>query len=170
MDTIWLFLPAGIANMSPVIFKWLPILNYPVDFNKTINNKRIFGDHKTYRGLFFGILMAIITVYVEKQIIKSNSLIDYQQVNAIYLGFLLGFGALGGDLIKSFFKRRFNVQPGVSWVPFDQLDWIVGALLAVSIYQCLSWKAWLIALFFAVILHPLVNLFGYCLGIKKNKF
>jgi CDP-2,3-bis-(O-geranylgeranyl)-sn-glycerol synthase len=169
IDTIWLFLPAGIANMSPVIFKWLPIFNYPVDCNKTFNNKRIFGDHKTYRGLFVGVLMAILTVYIEKQFINNNSLIDYNEINVAFLGFLLGFGALGGDLLKSFFKRQFNVQPGVSWMPFDQIDWILGALLAISLYQCVNWRVWVISLSLGLILHILINIIGYYLGIKKNR-
>lgn len=170
ISTFWLFLPAGIANMSPVLFKWLPFLNYPVDFYQTCRQKRIFGDHKTFRGLVVGIMMAIITVYLQKKFPTAYALIDYNKINTIYLGVLLGGGALLGDLIKSFFKRQFNVLPGLSWMPYDQLDWIIGALVAISIYQLINWKIWLIALFFAGILHPLVNIFGYYLGVKRNKF
>lgn len=32
LQTFWLFLPAGFANMAPVLFKWFPFFGYPVDF------------------------------------------------------------------------------------------------------------------------------------------
>jgi len=34
-----------------------------------------------------------------------------------------------GDIIESFFKRRIGKKRGESWVPFDQLDFILGVLL-----------------------------------------
>ena len=39
------------------------------------------------------------------------------------------FGALFGDIIESFFKRRIGKNRGENWIPFDQLDFIVGVLI-----------------------------------------
>lgn len=158
--------------MVPVLFKWLPLFNTPVDFNKKIGELPIFGPHKTYRGFFVGIIFAILTVYLQTAITPSRSywLVDYNSANAILLGFLLGFGALGGDLIKSFFKRRIKVASGRTWVPFDQIDWIVGALLLSMTVVDFSLKQALVAIVLFGILHPLINLLGYFLKIKSNKF
>jgi len=169
IQVFWLFLPAGFANMAPVLFKWVPFLDTPVDLGGKMGGKRILGDHKTFRGLIFGILVAVIVVYLQR-LIGYGPLIDYSSVNILWLGFLLGFGAVFGDMVKSFFKRRTGIKPGRSWVPFDQLDWVVGAIVFVNLHVALSFKLDLIALILFGLLHPVVNYVGYLLRIKKSKW
>lgn len=176
MDLIrifWFFLPAGMANMAPVLFRWINFLNYPIDFNKQLNKKPIFGKNKTFRGLFFGIVLAILVVYIQKILYAHTvniSLIDYSVLNPLLLGFLLGFGALFGDSIKSFFKRRLNINPGKSWIPLDQIDWIIGSIIFVIFYVKLSLMQVLVSIVLFGLLHPVINLIGYLIKIKKNKF
>ena len=173
LSVIWFFTPAGVANMAPIVFNRLPILDVPVDFGKKIGGKPIFGPHKTYRGFVVGVGLAIAIVYLQKALyphFKSYSLVDYTAINLVGLGMLQGVGALGGDLIKSFFKRRFNIASGKSWVPFDQLDAIVGALILTSFMVSLTPKQVLVALIAFGLLHPVANLLGYVLGFKRTKF
>ena len=40
--------------------------------------------------------------------------------------FSICFGALLGDIIESFFKRRIGKKRGEDWIPFDQIDFILG--------------------------------------------
>ena len=101
LEALYLMLPAYFANMAPVFFKKVNFLNYPVDFGKKIKGKRILGSHKTFRGFFFGIILAIIVAYVQSLISAEVALVDYS--NWALIGFLLGFGALLGDSVKSFF-------------------------------------------------------------------
>ena len=169
---IWLFLPAGMANMAPVIFRRINFLNYPVDGGKLMDGKRIFGSHKTWRGLFFGFVSALILIYIQQWLypyVESISIIDYSKSNIWLLGILLASGALLGDLIRSFFKRRVNIVPGEPWPPFDQLDWIIGSLFFISFYITLSWDVWLVSLVLALILHPAVNYLAYLLKLQKGK-
>jgi len=42
--------------------------------------------------------------------------------------FSICFGALLGDIVESFFKRRKGIERGKDWIPFDQLDFIIGVL------------------------------------------
>jgi CDP-2,3-bis-(O-geranylgeranyl)-sn-glycerol synthase len=42
--------------------------------------------------------------------------------------FSICFGALLGDIIESFFKRRVGRKRGEDWIPFDQIDFILGVL------------------------------------------
>ena len=173
LKSIWLLLPAGIANMSPVLFKWIPFLNCPVDGGLLVRGKPLFGKNKTYRGFLFGTLMAIVAVYVQTLFadqMSAYSVINYAEINVWYWGFLLGFGALLGDMIESFFKRQVGVKSGKPWPPFDQIDWILGGLLFVHLFQQpISWQLWLTGTVLFGILHPLINLLGYWMGIKKNK-
>lgn len=39
---------------------------------------------------------------------------------------------MGGDAAKSFFKRRVHVPPGKPWVPFDQLDFVIGVFALLT--------------------------------------
>jgi CDP-2,3-bis-(O-geranylgeranyl)-sn-glycerol synthase len=172
LQSFWLFAPAGVANMSARLFRWVPFLDHNVDFNKTYRKKPILGSHKTYRGLFFGVLMAIVAVFIQKLLYPfmiNYSIVDYSKINIFILGFLLGFGALFGDMIKSFFKRRRGIKPGNPWVPFDQVDWIVVSILLVSFYVNLSLEVIITSIILFGILHPITNILGHLLNIQKNK-
>lgn len=164
MQVLWLLLPAGFANMAPVLFKKINFLGCPV-------NERLFGMHKTYRGFFFGILLAMLSACLlnwSSGFVFGNY--AYLSFNPAILGILLGFGALFGDLAKSFFKRMRRIKPGKSWVPWDQIDWVVGALIFASFYIPLGLKMNLFALIVLSLLHPIVNYIGYLIRIKRNKF
>ena len=117
LTTIYFFLPAGVANMAPVLVKKLNLFNYPIDCNAKLNNKPILGKNKTFRGLIFGTIFSIITIYLQFIIsltYPNLSIINYSNYNLIWLGFLLGFGALFGDICKSFFKRLNNIESGAN--------------------------------------------------------
>lgn len=172
---LWLALPAALANMMPVFVLRVPFLNIPVDFGKTWRGKRIFGDHKTYRGFFFGVLGAIGVAYLQKVLyvypsIQAISFIDFSTIHFAAFGFLIGFGALFGDLVKSFFKRRVNIAPGKSWFPWDQLDLLFGALLFVSFVKMPTWQMLVFYFITVPLLHIFFNHLGYWLRIKETKW
>jgi len=165
ITVFWLLLPAAFANMSPIMFSRLDFLNYPI-------SKKMFGENKTWQGFFFGILTAILIASVQKMIYlyaNYSAGINYNVINTVLLGGLLGFGALFGDLIKSLIKRKVGIKPGKSFIPFDQIDWILGALVFSSPYFKLSLKAWFIAIVIFGPLHLVFSYIGYLLNLKKNK-
>lgn len=175
--TLWFFLPAGIANTAPVFASKMPFLrkfDYPLDFNLKLNGKRILGSHKTIRGIISAIVVAIVIVVFQKYIylsIQSVSdfvRIDYSEVNSYLLGFLLGAGAIIGDAVKSFFKRRVEVKPGKPWIPFDQTDYIFGGVLFSAFYVRLTFDEYLLLFIIWSILHPLSSIIGYALKLKKD--
>jgi CDP-2,3-bis-(O-geranylgeranyl)-sn-glycerol synthase len=89
----------------------------------------------------------------------------------------LGFGAMIGDSLGSFVKRRLEIGRGDKAPVLDQYNFVAGAILLVLIFQ----SSWFIAhyiegngifglaLFLIVVplLHRGVNIIGYKLG-KKN--
>ncbi len=170
---IYFILPAAFANMAPVLVKKLPMLSQPIDFNASMGNERILGKNKTWRGLAFGIAFAVLISLLQGYlyqfpIIKSVSFADYSQVNLLMLGFLFGLGAMTGDIVKSFVKRRLGIPPGKSMLVFDQIDWIIGALLFVSLIINLGWRMIIASIILFFFLHLLVKCIGYFLRIEDK--
>ncbi len=179
LKSIYFIVPAYFANMAPVIAKKLHILkemNKPIDGNaKLEDGKPIFGKHKTYRGFIVAVITGIIFAFLQKtlyqlQFFQSISIVDYSR--PLFLGFLLGTGAITGDLLKSFFKRRISVRPGQPFIPFDQTDFVLGAYLFVVpfYYQSISWQLFLSSVFVSFFLHILVNHIAFYLNIRKEKW
>ncbi|MFH1510196.1 MAG: CDP-archaeol synthase [Candidatus Woesearchaeota archaeon] len=171
LQALYFMLPAYIANMAPVFFRKVPVLNYPVDFNKALGGKPILGKNKTFRGFVFGTMFAVLTCFVQ-YLVNSEYLtpsgVDYSYW--LLLGFLLGFGALFGDAVKSFFKRRVGIPPGKPFIPFDQLDYSLGALLFVSMVYLPIWQLSLAAVVSSFFLHIIAVKFAFCSGIRKERW
>ncbi len=174
LQVFWLILPAGFANFAPVLVaKIFPQWNFPLDGKHTFRQARIFGDHKTLRGLIAGLFFAA-SIFKFQQFLfetypffQNLSLIDYLH-QPWYLGAWMGLGALTGDLVKSFFKRQFHIRPGTAWLPFDQIDWILGALLFLRLFVDFSFTHFMVALGLGVILHLLGKWMGYGLGLDEK--
>ena len=174
LQCLYFILPAYLANMAPVfVKKRFNKLAIPIDFNKKIGNNAIFGKNKTFRGLIFGIIFAIIMTFVQFILYNNNILVgisiaDYS--NWLLIGFLMGSGAVFGDLAESFVKRRMNYEPGKSMVPFDQSDFVVGALIFVYPWVSLSFNKIIIILILSFILHIIINHIAFYIGMRKEKW
>ncbi|PID32080.1 hypothetical protein CR970_02480 [Candidatus Saccharibacteria bacterium] len=161
------FLPAGIANMLPVLAAKAPLLrhwNTPIDFNAKLGGKPIFGSHKTWRGLLIGVIGGAIV----GSLLPSGIITDYYPGWSAAAAASMSFGALAGDAIKSFFKRRSGRPSGATWFPFDQLDYIVGGLLCSLPFgvPSLSLVATVFGLYFC--LHVASTHIGYWLKLKSS--
>lgn len=178
LQSTYFIIPAYFANMAPVIAKKIKILksaDKPIDNNKQLNGKPIFGRNKTYRGFIVAIIAGIILAYVQKAVyvisfFKWISIIDYS--NPLLIGFLLGTGAITGDLIKSFFKRRANIAPGKKFIPFDQTDFVFGAYIFIYpvYYGQITLLLIMTSLIASFFLHILINHISFYLGIRKVKW
>jgi CDP-2,3-bis-(O-geranylgeranyl)-sn-glycerol synthase len=164
------FLPAGIANMTPVLANKVPLLNQwntPLDFGLKYKGERILGDNKRWRGLIFGALLASLTALI-LQVLLSRHLPYTSVAQAASAGFILGFGALVGDAAESFFKRQKGLEPGQSWFPFDQIDYIIGGLIFIYpvIKPSLQMTLIIFVLFFG--LHLASAYVGFLLKLKDQ--
>lgn len=177
LQCLYFFLPAYFANMAPTFAKRASILKSlakPVDFEKEFNGQPLLGSHKTWRGIISGIILGILIAYFQRLLwefpfFRKISFFDYQEINVFFLGFLLSFGALFGDLIASFFKRRRGITPGKSWIPFDQISFVIGAFFLVHPFFQISILVWVFILFFSFFLHIIVNRIGFWLKISDSK-
>lgn len=177
LKCLYFFLPAYFANMAPTFAKKAGILKFlakPIDFGKKFKAKDIFGSHKTWRGIVSGVIMGILIILLQRILwqfpfFQKISFFNYQEINVFLLGFLLSSGALLGDLISSFFKRRKGILPGRPWIPFDQISFVIGAFCFVEPFFKIPILAWFLILFFSFFLHIIVNRIGFWLKISDNR-
>jgi len=169
LETLYLMIPAYVANMTPVIVRKLKFLDSPIDFGAKVGGKAVFGKHKTWRGLFFGVIAGIFFCYLQSLMpVFGNALVDH--TDWLVIGFLLSFGALIGDCLESFFKRQIGIKEGGRFIPFDQLDYIIGSLVFLSFYLILSFKMILIISLISFVGHIVVNHLAFYTGIRNEKW
>lgn len=134
LQAFWIVIPIYVANASAVIVGG----GIPIDFGKSWKDgRRILGDGKTWRGLLSGTFLgmtagfglAVGATYLSESDYAFLGLTNFEGFPfMIPILFSLCFGALLGDVIESFFKRRIGKDRGQDWIPFDQLDFLLGAL------------------------------------------
>jgi CDP-2,3-bis-(O-geranylgeranyl)-sn-glycerol synthase len=171
-QALWLFVPAYLANMSPVLVQgWFQRFATPIDGGGSFRGKRIFGDHKTWRGLLAGIVVGTAAYELQRLLHTAGfatglALLDYAD-DPVLPGFLMGLGTGVGDAVKSFFKRRIDIPPGASWPVFDQLDFMAGAYLFVSVVHVPPVLATLACLPIVLAGSVAVTAIGWALGLKE---
>ena len=189
LDTVlialWLMLPAYLANIFPVFVGG----GMPIDMRKNWKDgRRILGDGKTWRGLILAPLLSALLVWGLVWLSRNTAWGDYGFRDWgpdpwwFVLAYFMGFGALVGDATESFFKRRTGRERGDRWIPFDQLDFVVGGLLfafltSTVLYvagatatniavELFTWPRLLVIVLLTPALHLLVNFIGYKIGAK----
>lgn len=157
---LYLMAPAYAANMAP------PFVRYWRGWNRPIN-ARWLGDHKTVIGFGAGVTAAVVVSGIQGQLPWSPR----EPVgSAIARGLTLGLGAMLGDTIKSFAKRRIGIPAGAPWVPFDQVDFVLGALLVGRRHIRPSPREALAIVAFSTVGHVAVNHVAYYLGVRDTRW
>jgi CDP-2,3-bis-(O-geranylgeranyl)-sn-glycerol synthase len=166
IHAVWFILPAWMGNMLACTFGG----GNPIDGGKNFSDgRRLLGKGKTIRGLLVGIVSAVIVALIQWVIWTPY------EFNPLIFGLLMGCGAMMGDLVKSFIKRRINISSGRPFPPFDQIDFICGAIALYYIagpyilnrYYPLTWEMVIILLVLTPIAHLSTNAIGYTLGMKN---
>ncbi|ASJ06176.1 CDP-2,3-bis-(O-geranylgeranyl)-sn-glycerol synthase [Thermococcus pacificus] len=157
----WYILPAYFANASPVLVGG----GRPIDGGRTWRDgRRLFGDGKTWRGFIGGVSIGTLVGIVQYHITPSF----YGDLRtAVLLAFLLSFGALLGDLIGSFFKRRANLPRGAPAIGLDQLGFLITALALAYPVKTLSSGQIIFLLVVSPFIHWGANYFAYKMGWKS---
>ena len=157
------------ANVFPPLAKG----KRPMDFGKKLGKNRIFGDGKTFEGflvgLLAGFLVGVLSTYLYSYLnpfalAKGFSL----PTMSLFIGFLIAFGALFGDLIGSFLKRRFGFGRGKDVLLLDQLDFIFGALIFSYFFTEITIYMIIIMLVITPLIHRAACIIGYWWKVKKE--
>ncbi|MCI4365614.1 MAG: CDP-archaeol synthase [Thermoplasmata archaeon] len=177
---LWLLLPAYIANA----FATLPRgRGPPMDGGRVWpgDGRRILGPSKTWSGFLFAGFAAIPFCLLEAWLIliapppyQLVPVLASSVLAALPLAAILTFGAMGGDALGSFLKRRLDRASGSRTILVDQLPFVlVPIALGLAFYRPLfwgvfgNWEAVLWLLVFTLGLHAAFNWVGYKAGLKK---
>ena len=178
----------GIINSIFCKLNILKCLKKPIDLNKSfIDKKRIFGDHKTWKGFIGYIVFNIIFAVLLGLLWKATNL---EHLNFFYMnhentflynvlvGFLVGLFYALFELPNSFLKRRIDIPPGktttgfkkVFFVILDQADSVFGVALVVWFFYPIGIGIYLLYILVGTVTHLLINMLLYFLHLRKNMF
>jgi CDP-archaeol synthase len=186
-------LPAIVYLFSPLLmglafhgccmkFNWLSHLSHPIDHGATFRGKRLFGDNKTYRGvvavslgtaLGFG-LQSIFLHQID--FIKRIELFAYSPSKTMIIGSAMGLAGMLSELPNSFIKRQCGIAPGragsgwekIIFYGYDQIDFLVGAWIVLSMVVSLTAGRILISVLFMLVAHQALTSIGYVLGMRAT--
>jgi len=160
------YLPAMVANGAPVVVMRRR-RGTPIDLGKSfVDGKRLLGDGKTYEGLASGIAAGILASCLLALLARQ---LGAAPDDLVITGLFSSLGAMLGDLVKSFFKRRLGVDPGRPLPVADQLDFYLGATLLAEALAPVkpTLESFLLGLVVVPVLHVLTNYTAYKLGLKS---
>lgn len=175
LQAFWFFLPAYAANPMAALFGG----GAPIDGGRVLSDgQRLFGDGKTWRGLGGGVLSGVVVGLVQWAVgpLADPDLSFGPMPKALVLIAVLPTGALLGDLLGSYVKRRLGKAKGAKTPGLDWYDFYLGAFALLAVVDYPFFHAHYVAgdaiygfLFVTVItpvLHRVVNILGYKLGKK----
>jgi len=171
---VWAMLPAYVPNNVAVLAGG----GRPIDAGRTWGGRRLLGDGKTWRGTAAGTLAG--TALALALDAAAPGVTDALGVDLpgfpLAVAVALAFGAMLGDVLASFLKRRTGRERGVPFPLVDQLDFVVVALALAA----LAGPGWfdetlldpptvlLAVLVLTPVLHVATNGVAYLLGLKDE--
>jgi CDP-2,3-bis-(O-geranylgeranyl)-sn-glycerol synthase len=170
----WTMLPAYVPNNAAVLAGG----GAPIDGGRTLGGNRLLGDGKTWRGTFVGTaagaLLALVLDLIRPAAVATSGLPLPAFPPLVVIS--LPVGAMLGDIVASFLKRRTGRQRGAAFPGVDQLDFVAGALLLTLLVR----PDWFLATFTPVVLvavlvmtpllHVGTNAGAYLLGLKDEPY
>lgn len=181
---LWTLLPTYVANAcAPLSFGVGPKMDLG---RKWKDGRLILGTSKTWSGFFIGGLMGLIVGLIEEYLIllapPSLQLVPFfssSMEGAVIPLIMLSFGAMAGDAVGSFAKRRIGVTSGGRAPLLDQLPFILVPMLLVgaaypALFTAAFWPAFPLGAFIvawvlilSLFLHTSFNWVGYFAGLKR---
>ena len=161
VETLYLYLPAYVANAAPVLLGG----GKPLDGGRLwMDGRPILGGHKTFRGVFSALILGTLTGLAQAYT-PQNLPIDLPRLPPS-IGLLQSVGAILGDLLNSFLKRRLGLKPGSMLPLLDQLSFILTAIALSYPLQRPPPSRIVAILLLTLLLHPLTNYIAYLIGLK----
>ncbi len=179
-QVLWVLLPAYLANAAATFPKGR---GPSMDLGRSwpYDGRRILGSSKTWSGFlvgsFFPLWVGLFQNYLvaiappDLRVVPAYA---GTHAGAVPVVLLLTMGALTGDAVGSFLKRRRGVPPGGRVFLLDQLLFVLvpvglGLVLYPDVFgpTFLSVAAVLWTALFTIGLHIIFNYVGYWAGLKK---
>ena len=169
---VWAMLPAYVPNNAAVLAGG----GRPIDGGRSWRNRRLLGDGKTWRGTAVGTTAGILAAL-------ALNLLEPAAADATGLGLpvfpaaaaaSLPAGAMLGDLLASFLKRRTGRERGAAFPGIDQLDFVVVSL-GLTLLAATDWflatftlPVLVVVVVITPLLHVSTNAGAYALGLKDE--
>jgi hypothetical protein len=175
------FVAAGFIQTAWFAWPGSRAFALPLDGGRTVRGRRIFGDHKTVRGLIVMVPAAAVTLplaaFVFAEVLPSPPRLwplSWSGYSALGAAAALGF--MLGELPNSFIKRQLDIAPGDSasgrgrsWqLAGDRLDSALGLLFAASLLVKVPLLTWVIVLGIGPLFHWSFSLVLFRLGLKPR--
>ena len=163
LKAIFIYFPAMASNGAPVFVK----RGTPIDLGRIfIDGRRILGDGKTFEGLAVGIVFGTGVGAIYSAALDNPIFIPYAAVSSL--------GALLGDIIGAFIKRRLGIPRGAPAPLLDQLSFYIFANILIKTlsldtmvgYQ-IDLMVFMVGAALVLILHVATNWGAYKLGLKS---
>ena len=147
------------ANGAPILARKMfgENGNYPIDAGRLfIDGRRIFGAAKTWRGIFSAHLLVCLLALA----------IGFD----LFVGLLVAFGAMAGDLLSSFIKRRLGMPDSAQAPVLDQVpESLIPSLLLMPILQLGIVEVLVLVILFGVF-ERVVSKLLFRLGIRQQPY
>jgi len=169
---VWAMLPAYVPNNAAVLVGG----GHPIDAGRTWRGARVLGDGKTWRGTAAGALAGIALALVLNAVGPTISAATGLPLPAFppVAMVALPIGAMVGDALASFLKRRTGRERGAAFPGIDQFDFVLGALVltALGAFEWFTATFTLSVLAVVLVLTPLLhvgtNVIAYQVGLKSE--
>jgi CDP-2,3-bis-(O-geranylgeranyl)-sn-glycerol synthase len=177
--SFWYILPAYVANGFAVFSKAVKN-RHPIDGGRLFRDGNpVLGRGKSWEGFMIGVISGVcigflqyLTAPVLLDLIVQHITLPTELYPIVYVSilqvFLIALGALIGDLIGSFIKRRLDISRGRSAPILDQLDFLIAAILLGMLVNPLPLVFVLFLLVVTPIIHLTANVIGYLLKLKQE--
>jgi CDP-2,3-bis-(O-geranylgeranyl)-sn-glycerol synthase len=158
VEALKFIFPAYCANAAPVLAGG----GLSMDFGRNfLDGRRILGKNKTFKGFFFGWSIGILVGLVEGLVF---GFVPYTVLFIV----LTPLGALFGDLVGAFIKRRLNIAPGGLLPVLDQVDFVIGAILFSLPLSIVSFELAVAVIIITPPIHLFTNFLAFKLRLKNN--
>jgi CDP-2,3-bis-(O-geranylgeranyl)-sn-glycerol synthase len=169
---IWAMLPAYIPNNVAVLGGGGP----PIDGGRSWRGARILGDGKTWRGTAVGIAAGILVGFLLNALQSAVVSLAGLPLPRFSIAAILALptGAMLGDILASFLKRRTGRKRGSAFPVVDQLDFVVVSLFLTALVdpawfgEVFSLPVLAVVLLLTPALHVGTNVIAYWLGLKAE--
>ena len=151
----------------------------PLDFNRTVFGKRIFGDNKTFRGIilmpvYVGLVVFTFGRFLEWTGVDLNKIVFDYSVTGWKYSLVYGLAFSLAELPNSFIKRQLAINPGqqivFGWrslfVLIDNIDSLLGCGIVLYFAYGIDWQYIIGALCFGFFIHLATDVFMRKLKLK----
>lgn len=173
----------GILHMVIVSQGLLPGLAIPIDGQRTWRGHRIFGDHKTWRGLLVILGATLLFTLAQAALewllpsLRSWNLVDLQAVGPARVGLIWGLGYAIPELPNSFVKRQLEISEGqatsgikgILQILMDQADSAIGCGLVAWWFLAMPASQSVTLILLCTGMHLALNFIMGLTGLRKRK-